>query len=625
MVSHMRSVLFDNLQVRVMLLFLLISLVPLGVVGAFSVRTAEELIMNLVSNHLENVADDKAALLERWISERSSDLEVIAGSSILKSLDPALIAQYLELVEKKYMVYRGFVIFSPGGKAIFNSFGKKVTPLQEESFNRSIQGETYISNIVSDPERNESIFCVSAPIFGNDNRVMGVACAVVGTHPITSMILKVSLGETGECYLVDKTGTFLAHKDPQRILTDNISQTESFRNIFGQDRRRRIYTDYRGIEVLGASRQVSDLDWYLVVEQDRDEAFLVADRLERYVYLVVVLSVLGSAALAWLLSYHVVNPIRTLSQAAHEFAAGKFGLGLEKTNRVDEIGVLHNAFRDMAMQLEARQHRLEERMELTEAELKETDVKLRKTMVAAARSEQLAALGRLAAGVTHEIRTPVTSLKLFLESVRAEIEISPEYEQDFKVAMNQIRRMEATISRFLDFAKPQEPIFSIVEVPPLIDEALLMVKPKANQQETLVTVAAENHLPRIQGDRKQLAEVLVNLMVNALEAMANRGTLRVAANNDHFEISGRLQPCIRIDVSDTGPGIAPENMARLFAPFFTTKASGTGLGLSIAHSTVSKHGGQIKVESDGRGTTFSIFLPAFTEDGNEEYGKNIDS
>ncbi len=599
----MRTSFFNNLQIRVMLLLLLSALVPLSIVGAFSIRTAEELITNMVSNQLENVAHDKAALLDRWMSERKSDLNVVAGSSIVGSMEPARIASYIQLVMDNYRVYRRFVVLSIDGEVIFDSSGKRSVDLQEEWYRHGIDGKLYTSDIFLDPEAHESVFYVSAPIVDDRGHVEGVTCATVGTQAILSMILAVSLGETGECYLVDKEGTFLAHKDPKRILTDNIAQSESFKKIFGAEGLKKIYTDYRNIEVLGASRKVAGQDWYLVVEQDRDEAFREADRLKRYVYLAIVFSLIGAVILAWLLSFYVANPIRALSEAAENLARGEFENALVTSNRTDEIGMLYGAFGSMAKQLQARQHSLEEKVGLTEAEL-------RKTELAAARSQQLAALGRLAAGVTHEIRTPIASLKLFLESVEAEIEISPEYEEDFQVAMGQIKRIEATINRFLDFARPQEPILSLIHPKDIIDEALLVVRPKANQQETLVSVHADGALPQIRGDRKQLGEVLVNLMVNALEAMAQRGELTVSARPASYQMANGPTKCVLISVSDTGPGIEEGNHEKIFDPFFTTKASGTGLGLSIVQTVVRGHGGEITVESvTGRGTTFHLFLP----------------
>jgi signal transduction histidine kinase len=576
----------------------------------FSIRTAEELIIHMASNQLENVADDKVSLLERWISERKADLRVVAGSSILKSLNPEKIAPYLNLVERYYEVYKGFVVVAREGNVIYNSLGDQLAYGLEDCHIENSVNRLYISNITFDPEQNESFFYIYAPIFNDEGDVIGAVCSVVGTRSILSIILRVSLGETGESYLVDKEGTFLAHKEPGRILTENIAQSESFKNIFGEGSQRKIYTDYRGIDVLGTSRRIAGTDWYLVVEQDRDEAFMSADKLKQYAYAVIAFFIFAAITCAWLFSYYVVYPIRKLSYSAKILARGEFEKARVETKRKDEIGLLYHAFEDMAKKLEARQNSLEKKVDLTEAELKETDVRLKKTQLAAARSEQMAALGRLAAGVTHEIRTPLASLKLFLQSVQSEIEISPEFEEDFQIGMNQIKRIEGTINRFLDFAKPQDPILSTIDIRQLIEDALLVVKPRANQQETSVKLSIDEGLPTISGDKKKLAETLLNLMVNALEAMAHRGTLTIRAFPDRCEIGEHPRTCVQIDISDTGLGIPEENIPHLFEPFFTTKTTGTGLGLSIAYSTIQMHGGDIRVENlPGGGTTFSIFLP----------------
>jgi two-component system, NtrC family, sensor kinase len=425
---------------------------------------------------------------------------------------------------------------------------------------------------------------------------------------------------------VNREGTFLAHKEPRRILRENIAQSESFKNIFNEAQDRITYIDYRGIEVMGASARVGGTDWALVVEQDKDEAFQETYRLKRYVYLVAALSAVGALSLAWLLSHYVVSPIRKLSLAADHLARGEFDRADIRTDRADEIGVLYTAFGDMAKQLQERQHQLEQRMELTESELEETGVRLKETQQAAARSQQLASLGRLASGVAHEIRTPLTSLKLFLESVESEIAISPENEEDFQVALNQIKRMEATINRFLDFARPQDPVFSLIEVRDLIEESLLVIGPKARKQETIIEKAIRGPLPKIRGDRKQLGEALLNLMVNALEAVAHRGRLIIAADLEESQTAAGLGRRLRIDIGDTGPGIMAENIPRLFDPFFTTKATGAGLGLAIVASTVQRHGGEVMVRSTvGEGTTMSLFIPVETEPLIGEYGKDPDS
>jgi signal transduction histidine kinase len=597
-----------------MLLFLLVSIAPLSIVSMFSTRSAEELITNVVANQLENVARDKVALLQRWLSERKADLQVIAGSSILKSMDPSQMGHYLRLVGINYQVYEGFVVATGEGLPVFDSSGKQPSCAQEEWFRQAAAGKLYLSHISLESKGKGSVFHISAPITGEDGKVKGVVCATVGTGAILSEVLEVSLGKTGESYIVDKEGTFLAHKEPGRILSESIAQSEGFKNIFAPGKRKRIYTDYRGIEVLGTSQSVPDTDWFLVVEQDRDEAFESVDRLKRYVYAVIAFAICGVVFFAWLLTFYIVVPIKRLGRAARALGKGEFEGALTRTERTDEIGALYSAFCDMANRLQARHESLQERVVSTEAELKESDERLKKTEEAAARSERLAALGRLASGVTHEIRTPLTSLKLFLQSVQGEIKIPPEYEEDFQLAMKQIKRIEATINRFLDFAKPRKPVFATVDVAHLIDESLAVVEPRATQQEITVSREISNNLPKISGDRIQLTEALLNLMVNALESMPGRGKLTIAASEVRCELGSKTQRCVRIDVSDTGVGIDKENVEKIFDPFFTTKASGTGLGLPIVRSTMQEHGGEVKVDSKpGAGTTFSVFLPAMTE------------
>jgi len=144
----------------------------------------------------------------------------------------------------------------------------------------------------------------------------------------------------------------------------------------------------------------------------------------------------------------------------------------------------------------------------------------------------------------------------------------------------------------------------------LIEEALLVVGPKARQQETIVRKAISSFLPKIRGDRKQLGEALLNLLVNGLEAVAGQGELSITASLDETSIGDGMRRCVRIDISDTGPGIVERDLNRLFEPFFTTKATGAGLGLAIVTSTLQRHGGEVLVQSTvGQGTTFSVLVP----------------
>jgi len=601
------------MQVKLTLIFFVFALIPLSAVGFLAIKSAEETILNMATNQLEQIAEDKASLLERWIAERKADVEVVAHSSILKSLDSEKIASYLEMVRNRYGEYGEYgdiSVVSADGRLIHSSSGGLERPASQEWFTKASSGELYMSDIFLDEKKGESFFLIAAPLWGSSQGVEGVVCAKVGTRTILSVILQASLGETGECYLVNLEGTFLVHQEPERILMENIAQSDSFRNILHSPHQRITYTDYRGMEVLGASKRVKGTDWALVAEQDRDEAFRGADELRQYVHLALALSIMGAFVSAWLLSRYVVLPIRKLGEAAHRLASGDFkNLNLER-DRKDEIGLLHEAFGEMASQLQDRQAHLEKAVIRREEALKESDVMLKQTQEAAERSHQLASLGQLAAGVAHEIRTPLTSLKMFMESLENERDLPAEYGEDVLMAMNQMKRMEDTINRFLNFAKPREPLMGELHVEDLIRDALLMTGPRAKHQNTRIILRLPQDLPALRGDRKQLGEGLLNVIANALEALGQGGEITIEASVENRKSEKGLVPWIRLDVEDTGPGITEENLRRIFDPFFTTRPNGTGLGLSMVRSTLQGHGGAIQaVSQPGRGSTFSLFIP----------------
>ena len=614
-----------NLQTKLMLIFLMVALVPIAAVGFFSIKTTEQLILDMVMRQLENVAVDKVAILERWLNERKADMLVISGTSALKSMDPQTIAPYLNLIQKNYGVYKKHTVVSSDGEIAFSVYDGKITAEIPNVYLTDITENLRLSNISYLPEEKESTFHIAAPVIDDDGYIKGTVYGTVGTSKIINFILNVSLGKTGECYLVDNEGTFLAHKEPKRILNENISQSDSFKNIFGKRDRQKTYLDYRGIEVLGTFQKVEGTDWYIVVEQDRDEAFHSFDALKRYIYLTVLLCIGSAFVFTWVISWHIVSPIRALSRSADVIANSEFEKAVVNIKREDEIGMLSRAFENMAVKLQERQNHLEQKVDLKEARLKETDIILKQIKSVAERSEKFAAIGRLGAAVAHEIRTPLTSLKLFLESVQSEIEISSEYMEDYRIAMQQIKRIEATINRFLDFSKPQELVFSRIDISQLIENVLVMIRPMVNKQECFLETDMKKDLPQIIGDKKSLEEALINLFVNSLEAMGDHGKLSVVAQKDRLNSNGQTTSCIRIDIGDTGCGISENQIVNIFDPFFTTKSSGTGLGLPLVLNIIKRHGGDIRVKSHmNKGTLFSIYLPIKSNLSLfEEHGKNI--
>jgi two-component system sensor histidine kinase HydH len=216
------------------------------------------------------------------------------------------------------------------------------------------------------------------------------------------------------------------------------------------------------------------------------------------------------------------------------------------------------------------------------------------------RSERLASLGRMAAGIAHEIRNPLGSIKGFAQYFRNKFSDGSEDRNYAVVMVNEVDRLNRVIQDLLNFAKPQEPKLSTVEIKSLIRHGLKLVQPdiQANNIQVIESFSEEPPIT-IMADTDMITQVFLNLFLNAIEAMDSDGRLEIGL----FEKEEQLE----ILVSDTGSGIPKENLSRIFDPFFTSKKEGTGLGLAIVYRIIENHHGEIEVNSDpGKGTVFKL-------------------
>ncbi len=222
------------------------------------------------------------------------------------------------------------------------------------------------------------------------------------------------------------------------------------------------------------------------------------------------------------------------------------------------------------------------------------------------RQEKLASLGVLASGVAHEIRNPLTAIKMRLFSLTRSI---PDNE-DATIIGNEISRLDRILKDFLRFARPSEPRLAGIPARQVLEAVYNLLASPLERNGIQLRVQADQPV-RVHADAQQLQQVLINLVQNAAESIGRNGSVLLSLREGQAEIQGRNSPAAILAVSDTGPGIAPEIEARLFDPFFTTKEKGTGLGLAIAARIIEKHGGLLRYETEvGRGTTFEIVLPA---------------
>lgn len=236
-----------------------------------------------------------------------------------------------------------------------------------------------------------------------------------------------------------------------------------------------------------------------------------------------------------------------------------------------------------------------------------THIELEKSREHLLQTEKMALVGQLAAGMAHSIRNPFTSVKMRLFSLERSQNITETQHDDINVISDEIRHMDTIVQNFLEFSRP--PRLKIQKISPshIIDLAIQLLEHRIKSYDVTVNVARGKPLSEINGDPEQLKEVIVNLIVNACEAM-DRGGLITIYENEIFDASIGKSAVLKI--SDNGPGIPEAIVGKIMEPFFTTKEEGTGLGLSIVSRIIKEHAGRIDIESkEGEGTTFKITLP----------------
>ena len=224
-------------------------------------------------------------------------------------------------------------------------------------------------------------------------------------------------------------------------------------------------------------------------------------------------------------------------------------------------------------------------------------------------SEKLASLGHMASLVAHEVRNPLTAIKMRVHSLQEELAASVSNQDDVAVIRQEIERLERIVQNFLDFVRLPEPEFQPLSLHEVAKRAVELLKPNLEEHAIRMTVNWPETLPHVQGDAEQLEQVFLNLLLNAIQAMPEGGTVEVTASwvKGRTEADGHVE----VSVNDTGPGIPKELREKIFDPFFTTKANGIGLGLSLAKKVVEQHQGMIGIQDrNGSGTAIVIRFPA---------------
>lgn len=340
--------------------------------------------------------------------------------------------------------------------------------------------------------------------------------------------------------------------------------------------------------------------------------------------LLITFVLLFSVSIGFLLRRLVFVPLKDLEAGANRVTSGDLELHIPVRSK-DEFGRVADTFNQMTSSLNDSRRELQDLIQTLESKVTERTKELLAARAEVAQGEKLASIGVLASGIAHELNNPLTGVLTFTSLMRKKAAEGSEDAEDLDLVIRETKRCASIIKRLLDFAREKTPVKGFFNINHVIEDTVRFIERPASLAQIDITTDLDPDLPQFWGDADLIKQVIMNLLVNAQQAIEGNGTISVtsrASDNVGETPSATGGPTmIDIAITDNGCGIPPANLQRIFDPFFTSKevGKGTGLGLSVSYGIVKAHGGMISVQSTvGEGTTFHVLLPVESPAENTE-------
>ena len=569
-----------GLRAKLLGLLLAFGAIPLGVAIAIGYSVSRSIVTGQVEHALRELAAGQALHVATELSRERLLLQTIAGQlpaspSALRRTSPSRLSHLLLQSLPEGGVFDGLRVVSPDG-AILASVALRntaphwpaVAPAADWTTTRVAlhrSGGSVIAYLIAAPVGEPSgVAWLEGHVRAEDfRRIFAMPEQVMG-GATTAILRRDGANVFGGQPLATSVGAL----DTARVARVQVA----------------------GRPTLLAIAPVPETNWIMAAALPVDVALAALSRLRDSALLGAVALVAAIAVIATLAARSVTTPLSQLAAAAREF--GRRGRYRPLPRRVgDEIGSLIGAFDRMADDLERSREEIE-RLHADELQ----------------RAQQLASVGELATGVAHEIRNPLTGVRGALELALRKLPAGEASRALLEEAQRQLDRIDAATTQLLRYARPPELRQLTVDVSELMARAAAVVAPRAGAASVALRTEAPPSPLSVRVDPELMVQVLVNLMLNGIDATGHGGQVTVWA--------ARHAPETWIGVRDTGPGVPRELRADIFRPFYTTKHMGTGLGLSISRQIVARHGGSLRVEdTPGGGATFIVALPLADERG----------
>jgi signal transduction histidine kinase len=570
-------------QIFLILVFLIV--IPLMFLGFLLIRTSQDAIKTSVLRDHKEIVVRAAGQVQEFLRGPRKALRVTA--SVLGTLHSDAWQEETVLVEMalQYPIFRRVAsVDLKGRETAVSSLG---TPLLDRSgdtaFLKAVSGEEYISEVyISEDYIPMMMWALPVRELG---KVRGVLIADVNLRGVWDIVDSISIGETGGAYIVDNQWHIISHPDKKFILKEEKPfYQDVVGKVFQGEVGSREEHDEQGKGWIVSFAPIKEMNWGMISFQSQTEAYAFLSTMKTESWILIFVTVLTAIFISIGFSRLMSRPIGRLIEGTRRVAKGDLEHPLA-INRRDEMGRLLHAFNDMTQKLKKARH-----------------------------MEKLSAIGEAATAIAHELKNSLILVNTY-------VQLLPERHKDKKfikemsdVVPTELNTWKRMLQEMMDYSRlyrldafPKKP----VDINAIVEELAVSVKETARQNRVRFEVTTAKQLPLISGNSDKLKQAFLNIITNALDSVSGERSITLATRL--VDKPGK-QPFVNVEIRDTGAGIPPERLSKIFEPFYTTKSNGLGLGLAICKEIVEHHGGRIEVFND-QGATFSVCLPVMNGKG----------
>ena len=599
---------------KLLIVILPLVCLPIAILGYFSIQAAEERVNRLVRHEQMIKVEASADKIKNIFYNCRIDLETIVSLPLLEDYHIArtfrLNAETEFNRENIQGLFRDFLqrstfyyqirLLDAKGLELISQCSPKINVNKDvredstffEKASLTNPGNIYFSDILYSERRNGYVMHWAMPFYSGWREFIGLIVIDLDYEKIIQLVSGIRVGEKGYAFLVDSQGRNTAHPHyaPYQLNIDSYPEPSLKELVQEMITGASSWKNYvhENIEKVAAFAPVPDLGWSLAVTIPVDElgkeALAIKWRVIEVAAIIFVFAVFGVSVL----SYYLLRPVRELVAATNRMAEGNLNQEIPLRSR-DELGDLTRSFNHMVKNIARIQNEL-------------------------IRSEKLISLGRLSAGVAHEIRNPLNAMKGAIVHIQRRRPGDPLIAEYTHLVSEEIDRLNFFVTEFLHFARQPEPKPVPTDVNQLILSTQSLFAKQADEKDIQLLNHLDPHLPLVSVDPNQMEQVFINVLINAMDALPSGGEITFFSLVQDNSGNGGRPDQVRIEIRDNGIGISETHVQDAFEPFFSTKESGTGLGLPLSLGIVESHQGRMTIlPGHESGTVVAIELPVKTQ------------